>query len=204
MTWHFFRCIPGMTIASPLNEVELRNMMYTAQLGKKGPMVIRYPRGRGVMVNWKQPFRKLEIGNGQQLKDGSDLAILSLGPIGNHVTEAISPARPRTHQCCSLRHAVPQTAGSTICWTRCSPGLIRSLPWKMHPSVGGLGSAVIEFMNDKATMQRNPRLGIPDRFVDHGTQEELYSECGYDAAGIAAAAGSYGSRSHDRILTRAV
>ena len=78
-----------MTIASPLNELEMRNMMYTAQLKPKGPMVIRYPRGRGVNVDWKQPFKEIEPGTGQELKDGTDLAILSLGPIGKEASKAI-------------------------------------------------------------------------------------------------------------------
>ena len=196
----FFRCIPGMTIASPLNEVELRNMMYTAQLGKKGPMVIRYPRGRGVMVNWKQPFRKLDIGIGQQLKDGSDLAILSLGPIGNHVTEAISlldlehisVAHYDMRFLKPLDHNLLDKVFSRF---------DKVITVEDASTVGGLGSAVIEFMNDKDYNAKILRLGIPDRFVEHGTQEELYRECGYDTAGIAAAARSM---VRSKILTRAV
>ena len=196
----FFRCIPGMTIASPLNEVELRNMMYTAQLGKSGPVVIRYPRGRGVMVNWKQPFSELETGKGQQLKDGSDLAILSLGPIGNMVSEAISIL--------DLEH---------ISLAHYDMRFLKPLDHKLLDQVfarfdkvitvedasivGGLGSAVIEYMNDNNYKAKVLRLGIPDRFVEHGTQEELYRECGFDTEGIAAAARSMVS---SKILTRAV
>ena len=196
----FFRCIPGMTIASPLNEVELRNMMYTAQLRKNGPMVIRYPRGQGVMVNWKEPFKELETGKGQQLKEGSDLAILSLGPIGNLVSEAISLL--------DLEH---------ISVAHYDMRFLKPLDQKLLDKVfsrfdkvitvedasivGGLGSAVIEHMNDNNYKAKVLRLGIPDRFVEHGTQEELYHECGFDTAGIVAAAKSM---IRSKILTRAV
>ncbi len=196
----FFRCIPGMTIASPLNEVELRNMMYTAQLGKSGPVVIRYPRGRGVMVDWKQPFSELETGKGQQLKDGSDLAILSLGPIGNMVSEAISIL--------DLEH---------ISVAHYDMRFLKPLDHKLldqvfdrfdkvitvedASTVGGLGSAVIEYMNDNNYKAKVLRLGIPDRFVEHGTQEELYHECGFDTEGIVAAVRSMVS---SKILTRAM
>ena len=196
----FFRCIPGMTIASPLNEVELRNMMYTAQLAKSGPVVIRYPRGRGVMVDWKQPFSELETGKGQQLKDGSDLAILSLGPIGNMVSEAISIL--------DLEH---------ISIAHYDMRFLKPLDHKLldqvfarfdkvitvedASTVGGLGSAVIEYKNDNNYKAKVLRLGIPDRFVEHGTQEELYRECGFDTQGIAAAVRSMVS---SKILTRAV
>jgi len=196
----FFRCIPGMTIASPLNEVELRNMMYTAQLGKSGPVVIRYPRGRGVMVDWKQPFSELETGKGQQLKDGSDLAILSLGPIGNLVSEAISIL--------DLEH---------ISVAHYDMRFLKPLDHKLldqvfarfdkvitvedASTVGGLGSAVIEYMHDNNYKAKVLRLGIPDRFVEHGTQEELYHECGFDTEGIAAAVRSMVS---SKILTRAM
>ncbi len=196
----FFRCIPGMTIASPLNEVELRNMMYTAQLGKSGPVVIRYPRGRGVMVDWKQPFSELETGKGQQLKDGSDLAILSLGPIGNMVSEAISIL--------DLEH---------ISVAHYDMRFLKPLDHKLldqvfarfdkvitvedASTVGGLGSAVIEYMHDNNYKAKVLRLGIPDRFVEHGTQEELYHECGFDTEGIAAAVRSMVS---SKILTRAM
>jgi len=196
----FFRCIPGMTITSPLNEVELRNMMYTAQLGKSGPVMIRYPRGRGVMVDWKQPFIELETGKGQQLKNGSDLAILSLGPIGNMVSEAISIL--------DLEH---------ISVAHYDMRFLKPLDHKLldqvfarfdkvitvedASTVGGLGSAVIEYMNDNNYKAKVLRLGIPDRFVEHGTQEELYHECGFDTEGIAAAVRSMVS---SKILTRAM
>lgn len=183
----FFRCIPGMTIASPLNEVEMRNMMYTAQLDPKGPMVIRYPRGRGVTVDWKQPFKEIEVGKGVQLAEGSDLAIISLGPIGQEASIAIRELEKENISAdhYDMRFLKPL-----------DNKLLKKIFLKHKKIitledasvVGGMGSAVIEYMNDNSYQAKIIRLGIPDRFVDHGTQEELYRECGYDSEGIVAAA----------------
>lgn len=196
----FFRCIPNMTIASPLNEVELRNMMYTAQLRHEGPVVIRYPRGRGVIVDWKQAFRELETGRGQQLEDGNDLAILTLGPIGNLATEAISMLKEEHISIAhfDMRFLKPL---DTQLLDKVFSRFEKIITVEDASIVGGLGSAVIEYMNDNNYKAKILRLGIPDRFVEHGTQEELYHECGFDAAGIAAAAKSMVS---SNILTRAV
>ena len=152
------------------------------------------------MVDWKQPFIELESGKGQQLKDGSDLAILSLGPIGNLVSDALSVL--------DLEH---------ISIAHYDMRFLKPLDHKLldqvfarfdkvitvedASTVGGLGSAVIEYMNDNNYKAKVLRLGIPDRFVEHGTQQELYRECGFDAQGIAAAARSMVS---SKILTRAV
>ncbi len=196
----FFRCIPGMTIASPLNEVELRNMMYTAQLHKSGPMVIRYPRGRGVLVDWKQPFSFLETGKGQQLSEGNELAILSLGPIGNKVTEAISVLDPEhisvAHYDMRFLKPIDHKLLDSV-FSRFN----KIITVEDASTIGGLGSAVIEYMNDNNYKAKVLRLGIPDRYVEHGTQEELYHECGYDTAGIVTAARSMVT---SKILTRAV
>ncbi len=196
----FFRCIPGMTIASPLNEVEMRNMMYTAQLRPQGPMVIRYPRGRGVTVDWKQPFSEIVIGQGQQLKDGSDMAILSLGPIGKEASKAIE------------KLALEEISVAHYDMRFLKPldnKLLKSIFSKHNKIitledasiVGGLGSAVIEYMNDNSYKAKVIRMGIPDRFVEHGTQEELYKECGFDAEGIQTAARNL---VQSKILTRAI
>jgi len=183
----FFRCIPEMTIASPLNELELRNLMYTAQAGPNGPFVIRYPRGKGVTADWKKPMKKLEIGRGQKLTDGTDLAILSLGPIGNEVTRALEYLEKNRISAAhyDMRFLKP-----------IDTGLLRDVFSRFNKVitvedasvVGGLGSAVIEYMNDNNHRARVVRLGIPDRFIDHGTQPELFRECGFDAEGIATAA----------------
>ena len=196
----FFRCIPGMTIASPINEVELRNMMYTAQLRQAGPMVIRYPRGRGVTVDWKQTFSELETGKGQQLKEGNDLAILTLGPIGNQAAEAIAILEKEHISIAhfDMRFLKPL---DTKLLDKIFSKFDKIITVEDASIVGGLGSAVIEYMNDNNYRAKILRLGIPDRFVDHGTQEELYRECGFDTAGIAAAAKSMVT---SKLLTRAV
>jgi 1-deoxy-D-xylulose-5-phosphate synthase len=196
----FFRCIPGMTIASPLNEVEMRNMMYTAQLKPKGPMVIRYPRGKGVTIDWKQAFSEIEIGKGQELKDGSDMAILSLGPIGKEASKAIK----------MLELEEISVAHYDMRFLKPLDNKLLKSVFSKHKKiitledasiVGGLGSAVIEYMNDNSYKAKVIRLGIPDRFVEHGTQEELYKECGFDAAGILTAARNL---VQSKILTRAM
>ncbi len=196
----FFRCIPGMTIASPLNEVEMRNMMYTAQLKPKGPFVIRYPRGRGVMVDWKQPFREVEIGKGQQLKDGTELAILSLGPIGKEATRAIELLEKEQISVAHFDMRFLKPLDNKLLKTIFSR-FNKIITLEDATIVGGLGSAVIEYMNDNSYKAKVIRLGIPDRFVDHGTQEELYKECGFDAAGVAAAVRNL---VHSKILTKAM
>jgi 1-deoxy-D-xylulose-5-phosphate synthase len=196
----FFRCIPGMTIASPLNEIEMRNLMYTAQLNPSGPFVIRYPRGRGVTVDWKQPFREIPLGKGQQLKEGSDMAILSIGPIGQEASKAIRMLE-KDHISVAhydMRFLKPL---DNILLKSVFSRFDKIITLEDASVVGGLGSAVIEYMNDNSYRAKVIRLGIPDRFVDHGTQEELYRECGYDAQGIALAARNLvGSK----ILTRAM
>jgi len=196
----FFRCIPGMTIASPLNEIEMRNMMYTAQLKPQGPFVIRYPRGRGVTVNWKQPFEEVEIGTGQQLKDGSDLAILSLGPIGKEATKAIELLEKEHISVAHFDMRFLKPLDNKLLKTVFS-NFNKIITLEDASIVGGLGSAVIEYMNDNSYKAKIIRLGIPDRFVDHGTQEELYRECGYDADGITLTARNLVK---SKILTRAM
>jgi 1-deoxy-D-xylulose-5-phosphate synthase len=196
----FFRCIPGMTIASPLNEVEMRNMMYTSQLKPKGPMIIRYPRGRGVCVDWRQPFSEIEIGKGQIIKDGSDLAILSLGPIGKEASKAIELLELEDISVAHYDMRFLKPLDNILLKTVFSK-FKKIITLEDASIVGGLGSAVIEYMNDNSYKAKIIRLGIPDRFVEHGTQEELYKECGYDAAGIAVAARNL---VQSKILTRAM
>jgi 1-deoxy-D-xylulose-5-phosphate synthase len=196
----FFRCIPNMTIASPLNEIEMRNMMYTAQLAPKGPMVIRYPRGRGVHADWKHPFSEVEIGKGQQLRDGNDLAILTLGPIGNQAAEAIDRLELEDISVAHFDMRFLKPLDNKLLKTVFSR-FTKVITVEDASVVGGLGSAVIEYMNDNSYKAKVIRLGIPDRFVDHGTQEELYKECGYDVEGIAKAARNL---VQSKILTRAM
>jgi 1-deoxy-D-xylulose-5-phosphate synthase len=183
----FFRCIPDMIISSPLNEIELRNLMYTAQIDPPGPFVIRYPRGKGVTVDWKKPFEEIAIGTGQQLTEGTDLAILSLGPIGNQVTRAISYLEKSHISVAHFDMRFLKPLDNKLL-KKVFSKFNRVITVEDASIVGGLGSAVIEYMNDNHYEARVLRLGIPDRFVDHGSQEELYRECGFDAEGIATAA----------------
>ncbi|MFB5945386.1 1-deoxy-D-xylulose-5-phosphate synthase [Albibacterium profundi] len=179
----YMRCVPNMTVSAPMNEEELRNLMYTAQLPDMGPFVIRYPRGQGVMVDWRQPMKEIEIGKGRKLCDGEDVAILSIGHIGNEVSKArialneegIYPAhydmrfaKPLDH---SLLDEVFKKYKKII---TVEDGVLE----------GGMGSAILEYMADKSYFAQVVRLGIPDRVVEHGEQSELWNECGYDANSI--------------------
>ena len=183
----YFRCIPYMVISSPMNESELRNLMYTAQLDTNPhPFVIRYPRGEGVMVDWKTPMKEIEIGKGRKLKDGDDVAILTLGHPGNFATAAIRELKTQglnpAHY--DMRFVKPideemlhEVFGKFSKIITVEDGTI----------VGGFGSAVLEFMSANGYSAEVKMLGIPDRLVEHGTPKELYRECGYDARGISAA-----------------
>jgi 1-deoxy-D-xylulose-5-phosphate synthase len=179
----YFRSIPNITIASPLNEKELRNMMYTAQLKGMGTFSIRYPRGRGVMPEWKTSFERLEIGKGQEIKPGDNIAILTIGHVGNfalkaadildneNISTAVYDMRFLKPLDKALLHGV---------FTRFK----KIITVEDGTIIGGLGSAVLEFMNDHGYQSRVIRLGIPDKFIPQGTPEELYRDCGFDIDGI--------------------
>ena len=176
----FLRCIPNLTIASPMNEQELRNLMYTAQDNPKGPMVIRYPRGNGVMKKWRTPFEKVQIGNGRKLRDGKDLAIISIGPLGNEALKAaefIENQSKISAALYDLRFVKPIDEKLLHEIFRSFDKIITI---EDNAIVGGMGSAVIEFMADNGYNARVKRLGIPDYFVQQGTLAELHEECGYD------------------------
>lgn len=182
----FFRCIPNMIVSAPMNEEELRNLMYTAQLEEtKAPFSIRYPRGNGVMADWRKPFQKIEIGKGRKIKEGEEIAILSIGHIGNYAVaackelkkEGIDPAhydmrfvKPLDEK---LLHEVFSKYSKIV---TVEDGCI----------MGGMGSAVLEFMADHGYSAQVKRLGIPDAVIEHGEQKELYAECGYDTKAISA------------------
>lgn len=181
----YFRCIPNMIVSAPMNEEELRNLMYTAQLDETpGSFSIRYPRGNGVMINWKTPFQKVEIGKGRKIRDGKDVAILSLGHPGNLVTKAIielekeniSPAHY------DMRFAKPiDEAMLHEVFTRYK----KIITLEDGTIIGGMGSAVLEFMADNGYQAQVKRLGMPDNFIEHGEQNELYEECGFAPSQIA-------------------
>lgn len=183
----YMRSVPNMIVSSPMNEEELRNLMFTAQQENMGPFSIRYPRGNGVMTEWKTPLRAITVGTGRKVASGNDIAILTIGPIGNEALKAkqqleeinISAAvydmrfvKPIDEM---LLHEVFSKFSQVI---TVEDGCIQ----------GGMGTAVLEFMADNGYMAQVVRLGIPDRLVEHGTQEELYAECGYDATAIVAQA----------------
>ncbi|MFO7613020.1 MAG: 1-deoxy-D-xylulose-5-phosphate synthase [Bacteroidales bacterium] len=185
----YFRAIPNLTICSPMNEEELRNMMYTAQLPGAGPFVIRYPKGRGVMTNWQTPMKPLPIGKGRQISDGKDMAILSIGHIGNEVIKAQEQLAKDNISAAhyDLRFLKPV-----------DEELLHEV-FKKHKKIltvedgtitGGLGSAVLEFMAGHGYHSQVVRLGVPDRFIEQGTVAELQKECGFDAEGIARGAKS--------------
>jgi 1-deoxy-D-xylulose-5-phosphate synthase len=177
----YFRCIPNMIVSAPMNEEELRNLMYTAQLDETpGCFSIRYPRGNGVMVNWKTPFQKIEIGKGRKLKDGKDIAVLSLGHPGNFAASAIKKLEEEniTVAHYDLRFAKPL-----------DDSLLHEVFSKYKKVItledgclmGGVGSAILEFMADHNYSAHVKRLGIPDKFIEHGEPIELYEECGFSA-----------------------
>ncbi|MES2445780.1 MAG: 1-deoxy-D-xylulose-5-phosphate synthase [Bacteroidota bacterium] len=179
----YMRCIPNMVVASPMNEEELRNLMYTAQQENIGPFTIRYPRGNGVMPDWKRPFKALEIGKGRKICDGEDVAILSIGHVGNFAVEAcqelnsegIFPAH------FDMRFVKPLDAAMLHDIFTRFKNIITIEDGCLQ---GGMGSAVIEFMADHQYQANVVRLGIPDEFIEHGEQPELWSICGYDKNAI--------------------
>jgi 1-deoxy-D-xylulose-5-phosphate synthase len=180
----FMRSIPNMVVSAPMDEIELRNLMYTAQLDKNRiPFSIRYPRGRGEYMDWQKPFSEIEIGKARQISRGDDLAVLSIGHPGITVAAVLK-----------------KLAGENISADHFDMRFVAPLDTDVLHSVfkkfkyvitvedgvlrGGFGSAVVEFMCDNGYNSEVRRLGIPDYFVEHGSQEELYKECGFDAEGI--------------------
>ena len=180
----YLRSIPNLTIASPMNEHELRKLMYTAQSPDKGPFAIRYPRGRGVLVDWECPLEEIEVGKGRKLKEGKDIAVLSLGPIGNEAMKAIASAEAKIGKSIAhydLRFLKPldeemldEIGKNYTSIVTIEDGVLK----------GGMGSAILEYMADHGYTPKIRRIGIPDCFVQHGTPNELYKICGMDATSI--------------------
>jgi 1-deoxy-D-xylulose-5-phosphate synthase len=180
----YFRCLPNMIVSAPMNESELRNLMYTAQLPRKDQAFsIRYPRGLGVMPDWKTPFEEIKIGTGRKIKEGEELAILTIGHVGNYAMDACE-----------------RLAGAGIFPSHYDMRFVKPLDENLlheifsnHKRIltvedgviqGGFGSAILEFMADHNYSIEVKRLGIPDRVVEHGEQIELQRECGFDPEGI--------------------
>lgn len=176
------RSIPHLTIASPMDEHELRRLMYTAQLPDKGAFVIRYPRGRGVLIDWKCPLEEVPVGTGRRLRDGTDVAVLSVGPIGNRVEEAIrslNGARSVAHY--DMRYIKPLDE-ALLSEIGARFGRIITIEDGMRN--GGFGSAVLEWMSDHNYRPQITRMGIDDNFVEHGSVEQLYEIVGLDVESI--------------------
>jgi len=179
----YLRSIPNMVVAAPMNEEELRNMMFTAQLQGGGPFSIRYPRGNGVMVDWIKPLNQIPIGKGRLVRDGKDIAIVTIGHIGNIASKAIDKLESEgiTVAHYDMRFVKPL-----------DEDLLRSVRKNFSTIItvedgclpGGFGSAILEWLNDNGFKTKVIRLGIPDHFVEHGTQPQLYKECGFDIEGI--------------------
>lgn len=177
------RPIPNMTISSPMNEHELRHLMYTAQLPDKGPFVIRYPRGRGVLKDWRCPMQEIPVGKGRCLKEGTDVAVLSLGPIGNNVTQAIKELASQNISIAHYDMRFLKPIDEEIL-SHVGAHFSRIITIEDGVKNGGLGSAVLEYMADHNLHPNIIRLGLPDHFVEHGTPEELYQIVGLDVESI--------------------
>jgi 1-deoxy-D-xylulose-5-phosphate synthase len=181
----YMRPIPNVTVASPLNERELRRMMYTAQLPNKGTFVIRYPRGRGELRDWKCPLEEIPVGKGRCLKEGVDIAVITLGPIGNAALRAIQHAEIDNPQLnvahFDLRFLKPI---DTEMLHRIGCEFTKIVTVEDGVLAGGMGSAVLEFMADNGYSPRVERIGIPDHFIEHGPVAKLHEVCGMDEMGI--------------------
>ena len=183
----FMRCIPNMIVSAPMNEVELRNLMYTASLPDiEAPYVIRYPRGAGVTVNWQQPFEIIKTGTARKICDGNDIAILTIGHVGNF---AISACKILAEQDIYPAHYDMRFVKpiDEITLHEIAQKYSKIITVEDGTVVGGFGSAVLEFMAANNYTQHVKILGIPDRIIEHGKPEELQKECGYDAYSIAEA-----------------
>jgi len=175
--------VPNLIVSAPMDEEELRNLMFTAQLGGKGPFSIRYPRGKGVMTDWRKEFKELKIGEGRKIKDGKELAILSIGTTGNSVVKAQEYFEQQGMSIAHYDMRFVKPLDTNILKTvfenfkyiiTIEDGVIS----------GGFGSAVLEFAAENSYSATVVRLGIPDKFMEHGTQNQLYKDAGYDAEGI--------------------
>jgi 1-deoxy-D-xylulose-5-phosphate synthase len=176
----YFRCLPNMIVSAPMNEQELRNLMYTASIPRKEKAFsIRYPRGQGVMPEWRTPLEAIEVGTGRKLRNGDELAILTIGHIGNYATEVCEKLEKKNIRVAhydmrfvkpideKLLHEVFSKYKKVI---TVEDGCVQ----------GGFGSAVLEFMSDHNYQAEVKRLGIPDAIIEHGEQIELQQECGFD------------------------
>ncbi|MBO7049330.1 MAG: 1-deoxy-D-xylulose-5-phosphate synthase [Bacteroidaceae bacterium] len=183
----YLRPIPNLTIASPYNETELRNLMYTAQLPDQGPFIIRYPRGRGILADWRKPFEPVVIGTGRKIRDGKDVAVLSIGPIGNLAEQAIANWEKEsgfTAALYDMRFLKPIDTGIL---NEVGTRFRKIITIENGAVTGGLGTAVIEYMADNGFTPVIRRLGLPDRFVEHGSTPQLLHLCHIDEDAVISA-----------------
>ncbi len=183
----YMRLVPNMIISAPMNEQELRNLLYTAQLEHiDRPFAVRYPRGRGVMPHWQTPFEEVPIGKGRILVEGGDVLIISIGHVGNLVQEAVSKLHQQdiypTHMDARFLKPLDEETLHALL-----PRFRRVITVEDGTIIGGLGDAVLDFANRHGYPVTLRKLGIPDRFIEHGSQQQLYADCGYDTEGIVAA-----------------
>ncbi|HTO37298.1 MAG TPA: 1-deoxy-D-xylulose-5-phosphate synthase [Brumimicrobium sp.] len=178
----YLRTVPNLIVSSPMNEAELRNLMFTAQAENHGPFAIRYPRGKGVMPEWKTTMKTVEIGKGRKLSHGTDIAILSIGHVGNVVQNVVQSLENK----CSIAHYDLRFVKpiDEVLLREVFTQFDKIITVEDGALMGGMGSAVLEFMSDNNYHSKVKRLGIPDAFIHHGTQVELQAECGYDVNGI--------------------
>ena len=180
----FLRPIPNLTIASPYDEIELRNLMYTAQLPDQGPFIIRYPRGRGILSDWRKPFEPVVIGTGRKLKEGDDIAVLSIGPIGNLAEQAISTWEKESGKTAALYDMRFLKPIDTSILREVAHKYSRIITIENGAVTGGLGTAVVEYMADNGYSPVIRRMGLPDRFIEHGSTPQLLHLCHIDEDAI--------------------
>ncbi|GHT73830.1 1-deoxy-D-xylulose-5-phosphate synthase [Bacteroidia bacterium] len=180
----YLRCIPNITIASPLNEIDLRNLMYTASQPHQGVFAIRYPRGKGELKDWERPFEILPVGKGRKLKDGKDVAVISIGTIGSVVTEAIKKAE-KTGMNVAHYDIIYLKPIDKELLHEVGKNYRRVITVENGTIQGGLGTAIMEFMVENGYSPEIKRMGIPDKFIPHGSIPELHKFCGIDADSIA-------------------
>lgn len=180
----YFRCLPNMIVSAPMNEAELRNLMYTAQLPRKeNAFSIRYPRGQGVSADWKTPMEEIKIGTGRKIRDGEELAILTIGHIGNYAVEVCERLTKKGIEVAHYDMRFVKPLDKNLLFEVFSK-YKKIITVEDGCIQGGFGSAVLEFMADNNLSSEVRRLGIPDRIVEHGEQIELHRECGFDSEGI--------------------
>jgi len=179
----YMRSIPNMIVAAPMNEAELRNLMFTSQQSDMGPFTIRYPRGKGVMTEWKTSMKLIKVGTGRKITNGEDIAILTIGHPGNFAQEAVAQLKESGISAAHYDMRFVKPLDETLLHEVFSK-FDKVITVEDGCVMGGMGSAILEFMADHNYQCQVARLGIPDEFIHHGTQEELYRDCGFDARGI--------------------